>query len=101
MTSRKSTYPWWNEAKWKAVTPIVKQRDDYACVSCGSVGSDNKVNPLTVDHIYPLSLFNDDEIKSDLAYDPNNLETLCNYCNGMKQNKLNVRQNWKDESWFQ
>lgn len=52
----------------------VFERDAYRCVKCTS-----HVN-LCVDHIYPWSLGGTEDIQ--------NLQTLCQICNGKKSNKV-------------
>jgi 5-methylcytosine-specific restriction endonuclease McrA len=97
--SRKKDYPWWDEKKWLAVRPLIIERDGYACTNCGDTGED-KNNPLTVDHVYPLALFNDDDITLGRAYDPNNLTTLCNICNGTKKHHQLVRTSGRNPRFY-
>jgi 5-methylcytosine-specific restriction endonuclease McrA len=51
---------------------VVRERDGYKCVDCGTKGSKN--NPLTVHHKKPKCFF------PRLAHDPNNCELLCTQC---------------------
>ncbi len=58
--------------QWKAVRQIVKRRDGFRCVKCGAVGD------LEVDHIKPV------RTHPALAFDPQNLQTLCVSCHSRK-----------------
>ncbi|RMC47724.1 HNH endonuclease [Lactobacillus sp. ESL0225] len=64
--------------QWQRARNYVLQRDLYACQVCGN---NYQVNRLTADHITPRRYCGD--INRQLA--PNNLWTLCNRCNGIKQ----------------
>jgi len=58
--------------RWKSVRYLAKKRDGFKCVQCGAVGR------LEVDHIKPVRL------APELAYDLNNLQTLCPSCHSKK-----------------
>ena len=58
--------------RWKAVRLQVKQRDGFKCVSCGAHGR------LECDHIKPV------RTHPELAFDPENLQTLCITCHSRK-----------------
>lgn len=51
---------------------MAKNRDGWACVTCGAVGR------LEVDHIKPI------KTHPELAYDLENLQTLCVSCHAAK-----------------
>ncbi|WP_268794650.1 HNH endonuclease [Pseudooctadecabacter jejudonensis] len=61
-----------SSARWRRLRPLILRRDDYACVSCGSVGR------LEVDHIAPV------RDRPDLAFEPTNLQSLCAGCHTRK-----------------
>lgn len=98
--ARQSDYPWFNEKKWLAVRPVVFDRDGYACTVCGDTGDDPN-NRLTVDHTKPLMLFTQQDIESDLAYDPDHLTTMCNRCNGTKKHRVLVRNSGRNIRFYQ
>lgn len=58
--------------RWKAVRLQAKRRDNWQCVKCGAK------TRLEVDHIIPLR----DQL--NLAYDLDNLQTLCASCHTKK-----------------
>lgn len=58
--------------RWKALRVQALQRDGWKCVQCGE-----KVG-LEIDHIQPV------RDRPDLAYDLDNLQTLCGRCHAKK-----------------
>lgn len=60
---------------WGGAKSYVRRRDEYKCKLCGSV--EDKDTLLTVHHIIPYSIFNDDYI---VANQVSNLITLCDKC---------------------
>lgn len=58
--------------RWKAVRLAAKRRDGWACVSCGHR------HRLEVDHIEPVKK------RPDLAFELDNLQTLCAKCHASK-----------------
>lgn len=77
--------------RWKAVRLQVKRRDGWRCVQCGAR------DRLEVDHIQPV------RTHPDLAYELDNLQTLCCRCHAAKT-RLEVghpplspdRQRWRE-----
>ena len=57
-----------NTQQWREVRADALERDGYACVRCGSI------EDLEVDHIHALKDY------PELAYDLDNLQTLCQPC---------------------
>lgn len=57
-----------NTQQWRDVREEALDRDGYACVRCGSV------EDLEVDHIHELQHY------PELAYELDNLQTLCQPC---------------------
>lgn len=60
-----------NDPRWKRVRLEALDRDDHACVICGGTEG------LEVDHITPLADALDPEHFEALAFDLDNLQTLC------------------------
>lgn len=58
--------------RWKALRMQALTRDGWQCVQCG------KRLGLEIDHIKPV------RHRPDLAYDLNNLQTLCGACHSRK-----------------
>lgn len=61
-----------NDPRWIAARLACLDRDGYACVRCGTDEA------LQVDHITPLA------VTMDLAFDIDNLQTLCRSCHDEK-----------------
>lgn len=80
-----------NDPRWLAARQACFDRDDRTCVQCGST------EQLEADHIVPLSVVLADEATAYLAYDLENLQTLCSPCNKRKADTIDgqlVRQPW-------
>ncbi|MDO6722783.1 HNH endonuclease [Celeribacter halophilus] len=58
--------------RWKMLRHVILERDEWACVQCGSL------KRLEVDHIEPV------RNAPDKAFDPSNLQTLCASCHTKK-----------------
>ena len=58
----------------------VFKRDKFKCKQCGKSPANEDKIQLEVDHIYPTSLGGSNHF--------NNLQTLCNICNGVKSNRV-------------
>jgi 5-methylcytosine-specific restriction endonuclease McrA len=83
-----------NDPRWKAARKACLDRDDQACTECG-----DEDGPLQVDHIYDLALILADHgpgrLPDDsLAFDLDNLRTLCVPCHQAKATTTLVRQPW-------
>ena len=59
-------------SRWRVLRMQALRRDDFNCVSCGSV------HRLQVDHIEPV------RDRPELAWDLDNLQTLCASCHSRK-----------------
>ena len=62
----------YKEKKWQQKRKQILIRDSYLCQQCKKYGK--RVDAQMVHHIKPAELF------PELAYDDNNLESLCNAC---------------------
>lgn len=73
-----------NDPRWKQAREDCLERDGYACVECGSSES------LEVDHIIPL------ELEPELAFELENLQTLCRPCHIEKgrEKQVLMRNTW-------
>ncbi len=87
-------------AKWRKVRHQVLVRDHFECLHCKKEGklTINQQQSLEVDHILELSE------RPDLAYDLNNLQTLCKYHHNKKHgrfehNKKSGKNKYQDERW--
>lgn len=67
-----------NTKRWRDVRAQALERDGYACVRCSSI------EDLEVDHILELQHY------PQLAYDLDNLQTLCQPCHVDKGNEPEV-----------
>ncbi|WP_372340415.1 HNH endonuclease [Parvularcula sp. IMCC14364] len=63
--------------RWKALRQKVLRRDGFACVQCGAV------RRLEVDHIMRV------RTHPDLAWEMDNLQTLCGSCHAIKTRQEN------------
>lgn len=76
-----------NDPRWKAVRAACLERDGYACVECGST------EQLQADHILELALH------PDLAFELDNLQTLCQPCHEEKGKTGNAKQEINRMQW--
>lgn len=85
-----------NDPRWKAARAAVLERDGYACLVCGSE------EDLEVDHIEPLAQV---LAAGDLAlaFDPDNLQTLCRPCHTAKglETTTTVRNEWINPEYLE
>jgi 5-methylcytosine-specific restriction protein A len=65
--------PFYNLNAWKRARTKAKQRDGYQCTVCGAVDV-----PLDVDHILGWRQ------RPDLAFELDNLRTLCRRCHNRR-----------------
>ena len=83
------------DARFYEVTvPLVLERDGYACVACGAT------EDLTVDHVKPVSLFDQDDWDNDRGHDPDHCATLCRSCNSRKGDRPELRVTWFNDRWW-
>jgi 5-methylcytosine-specific restriction endonuclease McrA len=87
---------------WKELRQSILKRDNFECQWCkeeGLVvidgGFDKNGNPvvLEVDHIKEL------ETNPELAYDSDNLRTLCKDCHNKRHKRMNYRGNKRKRKW--
>lgn len=89
---------------WQVTRQLVLERDNYECVECrknGKVFTDkhrpDKHKRLDIDHIKSL------EHHPHLAFELDNLQTLCIRCHNIKENRFSPMQKkkkvWNDEMW--
>lgn len=78
-------------AKWRKTRQQVLARDHYECVRCKEEGklTINQHQSLEVDHILEL------ETHPELAYELDNLQTLCKYHHNKNMADLNLTQTEK------
>lgn len=99
----KATMRFYKSKQWRDVREQVLKRDNYECQACKRQGKvttidKSKHKSLDVDHILEL------ESHPELAYDMDNLETLCVSCHNKKHNRYQSKwkmknENLKDEKW--
>ncbi|AKG74373.1 HNH endonuclease [Salinicoccus halodurans] len=89
---------------WQVTRKLVLERDNHECQECkrnGKVFTDyhkpDKHKRLDIDHIKSL------ERHPHLAFDMDNLQTLCIKCHNKKENRFHPNQSkrkkWFDEMW--
>jgi 5-methylcytosine-specific restriction enzyme A len=74
--------PFYNLNRWKLARAAAKQRDGYSCTHCGRTGV-----PLDVDHIIGWRR------RPDLAFELDNLRTLCRRCHNQRTHGKPKRRN--------
>lgn len=81
-----------DEWRWLELRKQAFERDDYHCKRCGT-----KVKTPVADHIVPI-------VDGGVAFDINNIQTLCGHCNrtktrndDLKRNKLKRLQKMKQK----
>ena len=87
-------------AKWRKTREQVLRRDHYECLQCKAEGklTINQQQSLEVDHILELYTY------PELAYDMDNLQTLCKYHHNKKHGRFehnpnNKKNKYDDEQW--
>lgn len=102
MLTKEECYRIYRSKDWEITRHQVLERDNYECQECKRKGkvftnkSNNKKKRLDVDHIKELATH------PELAFDMENLETLCIRCHNKKHNrwKYTKKENkWDDERW--
>ena len=74
-------HPRWSGGKDRYAKTIVKKRDNDTCQKCGYHNDEFRGSAVDVDHILPKKNY------PDLAYDINNMVTLCPNCHRIKSLK--------------
>lgn len=74
----KETYKLINNTRWRKLRKDILQRDNFECQRCLIKYGIHNYHNLQVDHIKPRIKY------PELAYDKNNLITLCATCNNSK-----------------
>ncbi|MBM6506687.1 HNH endonuclease [Staphylococcus pasteuri] len=97
---RNNNRKFYMRAKWRKTRQQVLARDHYECVRCKEKGklTINQHQSLEVDHILEL------ETHPELAYELDNLQTLCKYHHNKKHGRFEFNPNRKeikfnDEQW--
>lgn len=100
INQRNENRKFYMRAKWRKTRQLALVRDHFECVHCKKEGklTLNQQQSLEVDHIIPL------EENPELAYELNNLQSLCKYHHNLKHgrfefNKNNKRIKFNDERW--
>lgn len=77
------------DPRWAPLRAECFERDDWTCVECGST------EQLEADHRKPISLY------PELAFDLDNLQTLCSTCNKRKSDDVGEieRLPWLNPRW--
>jgi 5-methylcytosine-specific restriction protein A len=88
-----------NDPRWKAARAATLERDGYSCVLCQAVDV-----AFQVDHVYDLALILRDHdggrLPDDsLAFDLDNLRTLCVPCHQAKPTQSLVRNTWVNPAY--
>ena len=85
---------------WRKLRQSILERDHFECQWCKAEGrlTTQYDSVLEVDHIKEL------ETNPELAYDPDNLRTLCKDCHNKRHDRMNYRgqpkkRKWDDEWW--
>jgi 5-methylcytosine-specific restriction endonuclease McrA len=81
---------WHDTPEWRKARAYAKTVLEPICVSCGKHlhGRD-----WTIDHIVPPG-------NGEPNHDISNLQSMCNRCNGKKQDKTLSRITWLNDRWF-
>lgn len=81
--------------KWRNLRLAILERDHYECQWCKAEGrlTTQYDSTLEVDHIKEL------EINPELAFDPDNLRTLCKDCHNKRHDRMNYRGQPKKRKW--
>jgi len=69
-----------NDPRWKEAKRLCHERDGWACVEC------DETDQLEADHIVRLAE------APELAFDLDNLQTLCESCHDQKEREYQARQ---------
>ena len=94
----KATMRFYKSKAWRQTREAVLKRDNYECQACKRQGKVSTINKdkhksLDVDHIKEL------DSHPELAYDMDNLETLCISCHNKKHNRYQKRWQHKKNKW--
>ena len=94
----KDTMRFYKSKAWRETREQVLKRDNYECQECKKQGKVSTINPnkhksLDVDHIKEL------DSHPDLAYDMDNLVTLCIACHNRKHNRNYKSWSRKPNKW--
>ena len=99
MTMKKAN-PFYLTTRWKHKRQEILERDHFECQECKRDGKVTTINDsiLEIDHIKELDKY------PELAWDNENLQTLCRDCHNKKHNRMNYRgtaktKRWNDEWW--
>ncbi|WP_288746325.1 HNH endonuclease [uncultured Enterococcus sp.] len=96
----KKANPFYLTAEWRQKRIEILERDHYECLWCKAEGKLTTQYDaiLEIDHIKEL------ETHPELAWDNDNLQTLCRSCHNKKHHRFefkesNRKRKWDDEWW--
>lgn len=96
----KKANPFYLTAEWRQKRIEILERDHYECQWCRAEGKLTTQYDaiLEIDHIKEL------ETHPELAWDNDNLQTLCRSCHNKKHHRFefkesNRKRKWDDEWW--
>ena len=81
---------WHNSKEWREARAYAKTILDPTCVSCGK---HLEGNDWTIDHIVAAGS------NGIPNHDLSNLQSMCRYCNGKKQDRSLERTTWFSPKW--
>jgi 5-methylcytosine-specific restriction endonuclease McrA len=81
---------WHDSPEWRKARAYAKTVLEPVCVTCGK---ELEGRDWTIDHIHP-------PLQGEPNHDITNLQSMCNQCNGRKQDKTQTRVTWYAEGWF-
>ena len=96
MMNRLERRQFYNSSEWRALRQYVLARDNYECQMCKAEGrvTTDQTAVLEVDQIKELAYY------PELAWDADNLRTLCKDCHNKRHKRFNYRRlNKKKNKW--
>jgi hypothetical protein len=81
---------WHDSPEWRKARAYAKTILEPICATCGK---ELEGRDWTIDHIQAPG-------KGEPNHDITNLQSMCNQCNGRKQDRDQIRVNWLSKDWF-